>query len=80
VSVGINKNVLDYRADGGSYRVTLQKREKMEDEQERDEALKACHKRCAERTLYTLEKTGGIYIKLGQHLVTHATVKNYDMG
>lgn len=47
----------------------------MEDEQERDEALKACHKRCAERTLYVLEKTGGIYIKLGQHLVSSAIVK-----
>lgn len=31
--------------------------------------LKACHKRCAERTLRVLEKNGGIFIKLGQHLV-----------
>lgn len=31
--------------------------------------LKACHKRCAERTLKVLEKNGGIFIKLGQHLV-----------
>ncbi|KAK8202696.1 ABC1 family-domain-containing protein [Phyllosticta capitalensis] len=30
--------------------------------------LKACHKRCAERTLDTLEKNGSIFIKLGQHL------------
>jgi aarF domain-containing kinase len=30
--------------------------------------LKACHKRCAERTLVTLEKNGSIFIKLGQHL------------
>ncbi|OJD29933.1 ubiquinone biosynthesis [Diplodia corticola] len=32
------------------------------------ELLKACHKRCAERTLWTLEKNGSIFIKLGQHL------------
>lgn len=31
--------------------------------------LKSCHKRCAERTLKVLEKNGGIFIKLGQHLV-----------
>lgn len=31
--------------------------------------LKACHKRCALRTLKVLEKSGGIFIKLGQHLV-----------
>jgi aarF domain-containing kinase len=30
--------------------------------------LKACHKRCAERTLKVLEKNGSIFIKLGQHL------------
>ena len=30
--------------------------------------LKACHKRCADRTLKVLEKNGGIFIKLGQHL------------
>lgn len=30
--------------------------------------LKACHKRCAERTLRVLEKNGSIFIKLGQHL------------
>ena len=30
--------------------------------------LKACHKRCAERTLVVLEKNGSIFIKLGQHL------------
>lgn len=33
--------------------------------------LKACHKRCAERTLKVLEKNGGIFIKLGQHLVSN---------
>lgn len=31
--------------------------------------LAACHKRCAQRTLKVLEKNGGIFIKLGQHLV-----------
>jgi predicted unusual protein kinase regulating ubiquinone biosynthesis (AarF/ABC1/UbiB family) len=31
--------------------------------------LKACHKRCALRTLKVLEQSGGIFIKLGQHLV-----------
>lgn len=30
--------------------------------------MKACHKRCAERTLRVLEKNGSIFIKLGQHL------------
>lgn len=30
--------------------------------------LKACHKRCAERTLEVLERNGSIFIKLGQHL------------
>jgi len=30
--------------------------------------LRACHKRCAERTLRVLEKNGSIFIKLGQHL------------
>ncbi|KAF1850008.1 ABC1-domain-containing protein [Cucurbitaria berberidis CBS 394.84] len=32
------------------------------------EQLKACHLRCAKRTLHTLEKNGSIFIKLGQHL------------
>ncbi|KAH8693147.1 putative ubiquinone biosynthesis protein [Talaromyces proteolyticus] len=36
--------------------------------EERDAMLKACHKRCAERTLFVLEKNGSIFIKLGQHL------------
>ena len=30
--------------------------------------LKACHRRCAERTLRVLERNGSIFIKLGQHL------------
>ncbi|CAD6593487.1 MAG: hypothetical protein ASARMPRED_007571 [Alectoria sarmentosa] len=33
-----------------------------------DAVLKACHKRCAERTLEVLEQNGSIFIKLGQHL------------
>ncbi|WEW55479.1 hypothetical protein PRK78_000910 [Emydomyces testavorans] len=37
-------------------------------EEERTAILKACHKRCAERTLRVLEKNGSIFIKLGQHL------------
>lgn len=36
--------------------------------EERDELIRACHKRCAERTLRVLEKNGSIFIKLGQHL------------
>jgi aarF domain-containing kinase len=35
--------------------------------------LKACHKRCALRTLKVLEQNGGIFIKLGQHLVGAST-------
>ncbi|OTA93907.1 hypothetical protein M434DRAFT_395148 [Hypoxylon sp. CO27-5] len=50
------------------YRTTLNKREQTEDPQEQDTILKSCHKRCAERTLKVLEKNGGIFIKLGQHL------------
>lgn len=50
------------------YRTTLNARETTVDEQEQDNLLNACHKRCAERTLVVLEKNGGIFIKLGQHL------------
>ncbi|KAL2135389.1 hypothetical protein VTI74DRAFT_8801 [Chaetomium olivicolor] len=50
------------------YRTTLNQREKLEDAEEKEHVLKACHKRCAERTLKVLEKNGGIFIKLGQHL------------
>lgn len=46
-----------------SYRVTLNQPEK-----ELPSLLRACHKRCAERTLRVLEKNGSIFIKLGQHL------------
>src|SRR5271154_5238932 len=39
-----------------------------DDPDEEARILKACHKRCAERTLKVLEKNGSIFIKLGQHL------------
>lgn len=54
---------------GSSYRTTLNQRETLNDEDEKEHFLKACHKRCADRTLKVLEKNGGIFIKLGQHLV-----------
>lgn len=38
------------------------------DEQSRQAILKACHQRCADRTLRVLEQNGSIFIKLGQHL------------
>ncbi|CAK7270561.1 hypothetical protein SEPCBS57363_004165 [Sporothrix epigloea] len=51
------------------YRKTLGQRDKIDDDAiEQDRILKACHKRCALRTLRVLEKNGGIFIKLGQHL------------
>lgn len=50
------------------YRVTLNQNEKTEDEEQRNKTLKACHQRCADRTLEVLEKNGSIFIKLGQHL------------
>lgn len=52
-----------------SYRKTLNHNEKLEDADEKDKLLRACHKRCADRTLKAMEKNGGIFIKLGQHLV-----------
>ena len=39
-----------------------------EDDKEWQSILAACHKRCALRTLKTMEKNGSIFIKLGQHL------------
>jgi len=47
-----------------SYRDTLKRSE----EEGYADILKACHLRCAKRTLRTLEKNGSIFIKLGQHL------------
>ncbi|KAH8428800.1 ABC1 kinase family protein [Aspergillus melleus] len=49
-----------------SYRVTL--KQETSSPEERSENIRACHKRCAERTLRVLEKNGSIFIKLGQHL------------
>lgn len=51
------------------YRNTLNARDKVEDPGDKEAMLNACHKRCAVRTLKVLEKNGGIFIKLGQHLV-----------
>ncbi|RHZ54096.1 uncharacterized protein CDV56_105079 [Aspergillus thermomutatus] len=48
------------------YRVTL--KQETSTPEERQESIRACHKRCAERTLRVLEKNGSIFIKLGQHL------------
>ncbi|KAL5000689.1 ABC1 family-domain-containing protein [Aspergillus recurvatus] len=48
------------------YRVTL--KQETATPEERNKAICACHKRCAERTLRVLEKNGSIFIKLGQHL------------
>ncbi|KAI5861134.1 ABC1-domain-containing protein [Durotheca rogersii] len=50
------------------YRTSLNQREVTDDAGEREVILDACHKRCAVRTLKVLEKNGGIFIKLGQHL------------
>ncbi|KAL3437710.1 ABC1 family-domain-containing protein [Aspergillus tetrazonus] len=48
------------------YRVTL--KQETSTPEERNEAIRACHKRCADRTLHVLERNGSIFIKLGQHL------------
>lgn len=37
-------------------------------EEEWPSLMKACHQRCADRTLRAIEKNGSIFIKLGQHL------------
>ncbi|KAJ5787270.1 hypothetical protein N7457_002260 [Penicillium paradoxum] len=48
------------------YRVTL--KQDASTPEEYDTLIRACHKRCAERTLRVLEKNGSVFIKLGQHL------------
>ncbi|KAL3450752.1 ABC1-domain-containing protein [Aspergillus insuetus] len=48
------------------YRVTL--KQEYATPAERSDAIHACHRCCAERTLRVLEKNGSIFIKLGQHL------------
>ncbi|GKT45038.1 ABC1 family protein MCP2 [Colletotrichum spaethianum] len=50
------------------YRTTLNQKENIEDPELQSKILKDCHQRCADRTLKVLEKNGGIFIKLGQHL------------
>ncbi|EFX03895.1 ubiquinone biosynthesis protein [Grosmannia clavigera kw1407] len=50
------------------YRTTLKQRDKLDDDEVKTRLLKVCHQRCADRTLRVLEKCGGIFIKLGQHL------------
>ncbi|EEY14544.1 ABC1 family protein [Verticillium alfalfae VaMs.102] len=50
------------------YRTTLNQRDSEYDEDIRSKLLSDCHTRCARRTLKVLEKNGGIFIKLGQHL------------
>ncbi|KAK3377923.1 ABC1 family-domain-containing protein [Podospora didyma] len=50
------------------YRTTLNQRETIDDPEESNLVLNACHQRCADRTLKVLERNGGIFIKLGQHL------------
>lgn len=48
------------------YRVTLKRRPANTDDWSM--LLKACHQRCADRTLRAIEQNGSIFIKLGQHL------------
>ncbi|KAK2003305.1 ABC1 family protein [Colletotrichum falcatum] len=50
------------------YRTTLNQKDNIEDPDLQSKILKDCHQRCADRTLKVLEKNGGIFIKLGQHL------------
>lgn len=48
------------------YDVTLSKFYK--DDTKRRLAISDCHQRCANRTLVVMQKNGGIFLKLGQHL------------
>lgn len=48
------------------YQRTLSKDYITEDAYE--EAKKACHQRCAERALVAVQRLGGVYVKLGQHI------------
>ncbi|KAH8160499.1 hypothetical protein CIB48_g7750 [Xylaria polymorpha] len=52
--------------------------EKTDDPAEQEAILKECHKRCAVRTLKVLEKNGGIFIKLGQHLSAMTYLLPYE--
>ncbi|EPS31177.1 hypothetical protein PDE_06132 [Penicillium oxalicum 114-2] len=49
------------------YRVTL-KQAGVASPEDYDALIRACHQRCANRTLRVLEQNGSIFIKLGQHL------------
>ncbi|KAI0433580.1 ABC1-domain-containing protein [Xylaria sp. FL1042] len=60
------------------YRTSLNQREKLDDADQQETILKKCHKRCAERTLKVLEKNGGIFIKLGQHLSAMTYLLPYE--
>ncbi|KAI1747792.1 ABC1-domain-containing protein [Xylaria castorea] len=60
------------------YRTSLNSREKTNDPAEQETILKQCHKRCAVRTLKVLEKNGGIFIKLGQHLSAMTYLLPYE--
>lgn len=50
-----------------------------EDSKEYDDAIKMCHKRAAERLLVGCLKNGGLYVKLGQGLVSlnHVLPREY---
>lgn len=48
------------------YQRTLSKT--YESDKEYEEAKKACHLRCANRVLAAVQKLGGVYVKLGQHI------------
>ncbi|RYC54975.1 hypothetical protein CHU98_g11232 [Xylaria longipes] len=60
------------------YRTSLNSREETDDPAEQENILKECHKRCAVRTLKVLEKNGGIFIKLGQHLSAMTYLLPYE--
>ncbi|KAI1303413.1 ABC1-domain-containing protein [Xylaria venustula] len=60
------------------YRTSLNQREKTDNFDEQETILKECHKRCAVRTLKVLEKNGGIFIKLGQHLSAMTYLLPYE--
>jgi aarF domain-containing kinase len=48
------------------YQRTLSK--DYESKQAYEEAKRACHQRCAERVLVAIQRLGGVYVKLGQHI------------
>ncbi|CEP08411.1 hypothetical protein [Parasitella parasitica] len=48
------------------YQRTLSK--EYSDEAAYEEAKRACHQRCAERVLAAVQRLGGVYVKLGQHI------------